>query len=114
MIILSEINFDYTLMLGQDILEILKGRKTTFLPHEKDVETCFYLDEIEQKIHIFWGYPVLHSCLVYYLDLYWSNWQIEWNDRGYSGHLELTNRNRNDLLLSEKEAISSLLKIFCR
>ncbi|VEP11227.1 hypothetical protein H1P_10012 [Hyella patelloides LEGE 07179] len=121
----TTVNFiDDTLRLGKDIFLILQNKETSPLPREiyfddsthvnnyVYINKCLYIDEIDRTIHVFWGYPLSNNCLFYELHRYWLDWQIKWQYKGYAGHLKLTKRENNDLLVSREEAINNLLKIF--
>ncbi len=94
-----ELDLEDTLTLGEDLLKIIQDREISSLPHQKEVDECLYIDEINKTIHIFWGYPLGSNALVYQLDLYWSGWQVKWIDEGYAGHLKLIGYKQDDLLI---------------
>lgn len=103
---------DTTLRLGEDIFKILKDRKTVFLPHQRDVYDCLYIDKKNKTIHIFWGYPLNDNSLIDRLDIYWSGWEIKWIDDGYLGYLKLIGCNDCDLLFTIEEAADRVFNIF--
>ncbi|MEM8675146.1 MAG: hypothetical protein AAGF83_14925 [Cyanobacteria bacterium P01_G01_bin.67] len=106
----TSVESESTLTLGEDLLQILKERKTTPLAHQRDVYDCLYIDEQNKTIHVFWGYPSSFDPLSYQLR-YWSDWQVKWIDEGYVGHLKLIDYEQNDLLFSKEEAANGVVKI---
>jgi len=106
----TSVESDSTLTLGEDLLQILKDRKTVPLLHQRDVYDCLYIDEQNKTIHVFWGYPSSFDPLGYQLR-YWSGWQVKWIDEGYVGHLKLIDYKQDDLLFSREEVVNGVVKI---
>ena len=106
----TSVESDRTLALGEDLFPILKDRKTVFLPHQRNVYDCLYIDEPNKTIYVFWGYPSSFDPLGYELR-YWSGWQVKWIDEGYVGHLKLIDYKQDDLLFSKEEVVKGVIGI---